>query len=60
MIVTFQIHFIEIAYGSLNEVMCQIELAHDLHFINAEQLLQIEQTKDAIAQALLQQKAASI
>ena len=47
-----QIHFIEIAYGSLNEVMCQIELAHDLHFINAEQLLQIEEHYRNISQML--------
>ena len=47
-----QVHFIEIAYGSLNEVMCQIELAHDLHFINAEQLLQIEEHYRNISQML--------
>ena len=34
-----QIHFIEIAFGSLNEVMCQLELAMELKFITEEQLI---------------------
>lgn len=33
-----QIHFIEIAFGSLNEVMCQLELACDLNYISQQQL----------------------
>ena len=33
-----QIHFIEIAFGSLNEVMCQLELACDLSYLTHEQL----------------------
>ena len=33
-----QIHFIEIAFGSLNEVMCQLELACDLDYISEENL----------------------
>ena len=33
-----QIHFIEIAFGSLNEVMCQLELACDLSYLTQEQL----------------------
>ena len=28
-----QIHFIEISYGSLMEVLCQIQLARDLNYI---------------------------
>lgn len=28
-----KVHFIEIAYGSLMEVYCQIQLANDLHYI---------------------------
>ena len=32
--------------------MCQIELAHDLHFINTEQLLQIEEHYRNISQML--------
>lgn len=37
-----QIHFIEIAFGSLNEVMCQIEISHDLGYITKPQMLAIE------------------
>lgn len=33
-----QIHFIEIALGSLMEVYCQLTLAYDLNYINIEQL----------------------
>ena len=33
-----QIHFIEIAFGSLNETMCQLELAYELNYISHEQL----------------------
>ena len=28
-----QVHFIEIAYGALNEVMCQLELSEELGYI---------------------------
>ena len=28
-----KIHFIEIAYGSLTEVLCQLDIAHDLNYI---------------------------
>ena len=45
-----QIHFIEISYGSLNEVMCQLELAQELQYISKVQLEQIEQYyRDIIA-----------
>lgn len=47
-----QIHFLEISFGSLNEVMCQIELAYDLKFITQEQLLQVEELYQSIAQML--------
>lgn len=47
-----QRHFIEIAYGSLNEVMCQIELAKELDFINQEQLIKIESKYVEIAKML--------
>ena len=47
-----QIHFIEIAFGSLNEVMCQLEIAYDLNFINDEQLAQADEQIRTIAQML--------
>lgn len=47
-----QIHFIEIAFGSLNEVMCQLELAHDLNFIQEEQITTAENYYQNIAQML--------
>ena len=33
-------HFIEISYGSLMEVLCQIQLARDLGYISDEELLE--------------------
>lgn len=36
-------HFIQIAYGSLNEVMCELELSQDENYISEEQLKEFEQ-----------------
>ena len=47
-----QIHFIEIAFGSLNEVMCQLEIAYELKFINNEQLSLADEQIRSIAQML--------
>ena len=38
-----QFHFIEIAYGSLMEIMCQTEIAFDQHYINQDDLSLIEE-----------------
>ena len=35
-----RIHFLEIAYGSLMEVMCQLEIAEMLGYLSEEQLRQ--------------------
>ena len=32
-----KIHFIEIAYGSLTEALCQLDIAHDLNYITDEE-----------------------
>ena len=37
-----QFHFLEIAYGSLMEIMCQLEISYDLGYINQVQLRQSE------------------
>ncbi len=47
-----QIHFIEIAFGSLSEVMCQIELAKDLNYITANQIMEVENLVRDIAKLL--------
>ena len=47
-----QIHFIEIAFGSLNEVMCQMEIAQDLGFITPSQLENIEDLVRSTARTL--------
>lgn len=33
-----QLHFLEIAYGSLLEVECQMDIAHDLEYISTDDL----------------------
>lgn len=38
-----KIHFIEIAYGSLLEAYCQIEICLDLGYISQEKLKQVRQ-----------------
>ena len=47
-----QVHFIEIAFGSLNEVMCQIEIAQDLSYITVSQQEIIEDIVRNIAKTL--------
>lgn len=32
-----KIHFLEIAYGSLTETLCQLDIANDLGYINEEE-----------------------
>lgn len=47
-----QIHFIEISFGSLYEVMCQVELAKDLGYLTELQLEQVENVVTDIAKLL--------
>lgn len=47
-----QVHFIEIAFGSLNEVMCQLELVRELNYISENQLKESETQVKSIAQML--------
>ena len=47
-----QVHFIEIAFGSLNEVMCQLELAYSLGYISKEQFVVVEEQVSVLAKLL--------
>ena len=47
-----QSHFLEIAYGSLNEVMCQLELSQELGYITLSQLKDLEDEYQTIARML--------
>ncbi len=42
MAVKERIHFLEIAYSSLNEVTCQMDIAQALNYITSEELNNIE------------------
>ena len=47
-----QAHFFEMAYGSLMEVSCQIDIAHDLCYITQEDVDHVEQQVGIIAALL--------
>ena len=47
-----QCHFIEIANASLNEVMCQLELAYELKLISDDDLRDSEDLIKSVAQML--------
>ena len=48
-----RLHFIEISYGSLMEVMCQLEVAELLNYITNEQLMVEEKNITEIAKMLI-------
>ena len=48
-----RVHFIEISYGSLMEVMCQLEVAELLNYITNEQLAIEEKKITEIAKMLI-------
>ena len=47
-----QVHFIEIAVGSLMEVYCQLIIAYDLKYINEEQLNQCNERIEVVLKLL--------
>lgn len=47
-----QAHFFEMAFGSLMEVNCQIDIAHDLGYITNEDIENVEKHIRAIAALL--------
>ena len=48
-----RIHFLEIANGSLTEVMCQLEIAHLLAYISCEELSNQEKAMSIISRLLV-------
>ena len=44
-----QIHFLEIAYGSLREVDCQLDIAKDLAYISDDELSDVEKQIEKVA-----------
>ena len=47
-----KVHFIEIAYGSLMEVSCQLDIAKDLKYLRESDFTTLMQQMDAIARML--------
>ena len=52
-----QFHFLEIAYGSLMELMCQIEISLDLSYISDEQFASLEEKEFTIYKMLSSMQA---
>ena len=47
-----KIHFIEIAYGSLTESLCQLDIAHDLEYITDEEFNDLKERINIIGKQL--------
>ena len=47
-----QAHFLNIAYGSLMEVYAQLDIAHDLGYVNDEMFNQVESDIEEISKML--------
>ena len=47
-----QVHFLEIAFGSLMEVGSQMDVAHDLKYITEQELDAVDEKIDAVASLL--------
>lgn len=47
-----QAHFLNIAYGSLMEVFAQLDIAHDLGYINNEMFNQVENDVEEISKMI--------
>ena len=47
-----QTHFLEMAFGSLMEVDCQIDIAHDLEYVTLDDVERIEELVSRIAAML--------
>lgn len=47
-----QAHFIEMAYGSLMEVECQIDIAYDLSYISQDNINNVEELTGVVAALL--------
>ena len=47
-----RIHFLNISYGSLVEVMCQLDISLSLNYISNEELNQAEQIADRLGRVM--------
>lgn len=47
-----QLHFIEIAYGSLLEVECQIDIAHDVKYVSDSEFINVNNQIDKVSALL--------
>jgi len=48
-----RLHFYDIAYGSLTEVLCQLEISKDLSYISETDFSSVEQTASRISLTII-------
>ena len=47
-----RVHFLEIAFGSLSEVSCQLDISHSLGYITQEELTKAEEIAEHLSKVL--------
>lgn len=47
-----RIHFLDFSYGSLTEVLCEMEIAHDNHYISDEEFAAIDQLASRVSMTI--------
>ena len=47
-----RIHFLDIAYGSLTEALCEVEISHDNGYINDEEFIHIDQLASRVSMTI--------
>lgn len=52
MAVKERIHFLEISYASLMEVLCQLDISQSLNYITEEELSNAEETADRLSRIM--------
>lgn len=53
-----RLHFYDIAYGSLTETLCQLEISKELNYISNEEFFMMEQSASRISMTLIALKKA--
>jgi len=48
-----RLHFLDIAYGSLSEVVCQLEISNDLNYLTDEEFESISQFASRVSMTLI-------
>ena len=47
-----RVHFLEISYASMTEVLCQLDISESLGYITPEELKTVEEISDRLARVM--------